>query len=335
MAKHKASGSSASGPKVFMNIKTDFGFKKVFGNKKVLMAFLNALKILPETITDIEYLPGEHPGFLQKNRKAIYDTHCRTESGKRFIIEMQIAEQLHFAERMLLYSSYPIIEQAPKGKVKKRNQQGKEFETAWDYSIDGVYTVAILDFILFREEKARDIVIEYVKLVRQKANLVFTDKYEFAIVELPKFTKGIEEVSGTLEKWLYSLKYIEKLSECPDSLHEEIFKELYEEAKLNKLTEQEMEAYKQSVLEYDDVILAVDYAEEKGEKRGIEIGEKRGEKRGIEIGTKRGIETGRKHLLKEIVHNSYRLNMSLKQIAELTGLTEEEISDMLTKGSQR
>ncbi|MDR2765826.1 MAG: hypothetical protein LBB90_12470, partial [Tannerella sp.] len=82
-------------------------------------------------------------------------------------------------------------------------------------------------------------------------------------------------------------------------------------------------AYKRSVLEYDDVILAVNYAEEKGEKRGIEIGEKRGRKRGIEIGKKRIIE--------EIVRNSYKLNMYLQQIAELTGLTEEQISAILTQ----
>jgi len=35
-------------------------------------------------------------------------------------------------------------------------------------------------------------------------------------------------------------------------------------------------------------------AEQRGEKRGIEIGEKRGEKRGIGIGEKRGIEIGEK-----------------------------------------
>jgi predicted transposase/invertase (TIGR01784 family) len=321
MKKNKISKSS--NPQVFMNIKTDFGFKKVFGNKKVLMTFLNTLEILPEPITDIEYLPLEHLGILKKNRKAIYDIHCKTKKGKCFIIEMQIAEQAHFAERMLFYSSYPIIEQAPKGKLKKKNAKGKEVESAWNYAIDGVYMVAILDFALFKEEKAKDIVIEHVKLVRQNANVVFTDMYEFMIIELPKFTKSLEESSGLLEKWLYTLKHIEELSACPDSMNEDIFKELYEEAKLNKLTKEEMRTYRRSELEYDEVMLAVDFAEEKGRKEGIELGEKRGEKRGVEI--------GRQRLMEKIVRNSYKQNLGLNQIAKLTGLSEEEISAILAK----
>jgi predicted transposase/invertase (TIGR01784 family) len=313
----KASGVSE--PKVFMNIKTDFGFKKVFGNKRVLMAFLNALEILPETIADMEYLPLEHGGFLPKNRKAIYDTHCRTESGKRFIIEMQIAEQAHFAERMLLYSSYPLIEQAPRGRVKRKNSKDEEVEAAWDYSIDGVYMVAILDFTLFREEAAKEIIIEQVKLVRQKAGIVFTDKYEFTTVELPKFTKRMDELSSMLDKWLYVLKYVEDLSDCPAWMKEGIFRELYEIIKLDSLTGKEMKAYRKSALEYDDVILALNWAEEKGERRGLEIGERR------------GLEMGEKRIMETLVRNSSKLNMSLKQIAELTGLAEEQISAILTK----
>jgi predicted transposase/invertase (TIGR01784 family) len=315
MAKRKNKASKPSSPEVFMNLKSDFGFKKVFGNKVILTGFLNELKVLPEPITEIEYLPGEHAGLLPVSRKAVYDIHCRTELGKRFIIEMQIADQSHFEERMLFYSSYPIIEQAPRGKVKKKNRKGEEVEAAWDYSIDGVYTVAILDFILFREEEAKDTVIERVRLMRQEAGIVFTDKYGFTIIELPKFIRNLEKASTSLDKWLYSLRHIEHLSDCPEWIEEEEIRILYEEARIDKLTKKEMETYKRSVLEYDDVALAVDYAEEKG----------------IEIGEKRGIEIGKRRIMEEIVCNSYKRGMSFKQIAEITGLTEKQISAVLSK----
>ncbi|MDR0713324.1 MAG: hypothetical protein LBF89_03565 [Bacteroidales bacterium] len=68
-----------------------------------------------------------------------------------------------------------------------------------------------------------------------------------------------------------------------------------------------METYNRSVLEYDDVALAVDYAEEKGEKRG--------ERRNME----------------KIIRNGYRLGMSLKQLAAITDLTEEQIAAILNE----
>jgi hypothetical protein len=61
-----------------MNPKTDFGFKKIFGDKELLIAFLNT--ILPETIVDIEYLPTEQFGYVEETRKAIYDVYAKTRT---------------------------------------------------------------------------------------------------------------------------------------------------------------------------------------------------------------------------------------------------------------
>ncbi|MDR1130102.1 MAG: hypothetical protein LBK96_03890, partial [Prevotellaceae bacterium] len=68
-----------------------------------------------------------------------------------------------------------------------------------------------------------------------------------------------------------------------------------------------METYRKSVTEYDDVILAMDYAEEKGKKQGIEIGEKQGEK---------------KQLIR-LVLNGYKNGMGIDQIIQFTGLTKK------------
>jgi predicted transposase YdaD len=81
------------------------------------------------------------------------------------------------------------------------------------------------------------------------------------------------------------------------------------------LTKEEMETYKKSVPEYDDMILAVNYAEE----RGMEVGEKRG--REIERIT--------------LVRNCYAHNLSIEQIAEFTGLATKQISDILTDKSEK
>jgi predicted transposase/invertase (TIGR01784 family) len=318
---------------VFINIMTDFGFKRVFASKEALMDFLNSLSVLPEKIIDLEYLSPEAFGYKKDQRRAAYDIHCSTEKGKHFIIEMQIAEQKHFIDRMLYYAALAIVNQAPKGKVTKIDKKGREKKVDWDYEIAGVYIVAILDFIIFKEESAQDIIVEYISLNRKCANLPFTDKYEFTTVELPKFTKSLQLISCTLEQWLYTFKNMHKLSECPEEITSPIIQKVYKESKINNLSKEEMETYRKSILEYNDVFHAVNWAKE----QGIEIGEKRGEKRGVEIGRKEGVEVGRKEGVEvgekqmqiRLVKSWYNSNKSISQIAELLGLTEEQISDML------
>jgi hypothetical protein len=183
MAKRKTSKGIEKS--VFINVKTDFGFKKIFGNKALLMAFLNA--ILNKKITEIEYLPAEQLGYVRENRKAVYDVYCTTKNGERFIVEMQASPQPYFADRIIFYMSYPVISQAPKGKVTTINSEGIEVKAPWNYALSGVYMICILDDIMFEEEKAKDIVIEHMKIVRQNANTIFTDKWEAVTIELPKF----------------------------------------------------------------------------------------------------------------------------------------------------
>jgi predicted transposase/invertase (TIGR01784 family) len=313
---------------VFMNPKTDFGFKKIFGYKEVLIPFLNALEVLSEEIVDVKYLPLEQLGIIKKNHRAMYDLYVKVPSGKRYIIEMQISPHDNFIERLLLYASYSIVYQTTKGKsiiTDEKNATLKEI----DYDIAGIYVIAILDFVLFKEPEAKNVIMEQVKLIRQNANREFTDKFRFLIIELPKFKKTLSESISLIDKILYTLTHMEKLTECPAEMNESLLKQLYEAARINKLSGEEMETYHQSVLDYHDVRLAVNYAKREGQKEG----EKRGEKRGIEIGREEGIEIGRKEGIEQerirSVKTLYSLNMDIDLIAKFTGFTGEQIHNIL------
>jgi hypothetical protein len=108
-------------------------------------------------------------------------------------------------------------------------------------------------------------------------------------------------------------------------------------ARIDKLNREEMETYNKSVLEYDDVMDAVQYAARSGEKRGIgigekrgiSIGEKRGEKRGISIGEKRGISIGEKRGEKKksivIALRLAKKGTPMAEISEVTELSLEEL----------
>jgi hypothetical protein len=102
-------------------------------NKDLLMSFLNALlDDSKKEITEVEYLNGENLGEGYGDRRSIFDVYCKTKDGSRFIVEMQKAEQSYFKDRSVYYATTPIRQQAPKGK--------------WDYHLENVYTVGILNF---------------------------------------------------------------------------------------------------------------------------------------------------------------------------------------------
>jgi hypothetical protein len=77
----------------YVNIFTDFGFKKLFGekpSKPLLLDFLNELLIEQEgPIKNITYLNTEHLGSSAIDRKAIFDIYCENEQGEKFIVELQ------------------------------------------------------------------------------------------------------------------------------------------------------------------------------------------------------------------------------------------------------
>ena len=68
---------------------------------------------------------------------------------------------------------------------------------------------------------------------------------------------------------------------------------------------------------------ALDCAREEGEERGREAGIKLGEERGKVIGRKENEQK-----LKEIAKKLKERNMPIKQIAEITGLSEKEIEEL-------
>ena len=76
----------------YINLFTDFGFKKIFGteaNKELLIHFLNTVlenEISP--ILEISYLKSEMLGKLVKDRISIFDLYCTTSKGEKIIIEL-------------------------------------------------------------------------------------------------------------------------------------------------------------------------------------------------------------------------------------------------------
>jgi predicted transposase/invertase (TIGR01784 family) len=275
----------------YINPYTDFGFKKLFGtemNKDLLVSFLNALfNDSTKEIEDVQYLNGENLGECYGDRRSIFDVYCLAKDGSRFIVEMQKAEQAYFKDRSVYYATTPIRQQAPKGK--------------WDYHLESIYTVGILNFEFPNNEYPAESYRHEVKLKDTHDNHVFYDKLTFVYLEMPKFNKHEDELITMFDKWMFVLRNLSRLLERPKALQDRIFKKLFEQAEIAKYDESERRQYEASLKEYWDYTSTLDTAYNKGEKRGIEKGKA------------------------DVARNLKAMGMSTADIIKATGIAAEEI----------
>ena len=244
----------------YISLLTDFGFKRIFGtkpNKDLLINFLNSLFDGFQVIKDVKFLNSEHVGDVFAERKAIFDVYCENERGEKFIVEMQNAYQKYFKDLSLFYSTFPIREQAPKG-------------ADWNFNLEHVYTVALLNFDLEEEAFDQGDINHDVGLLDKKTHKVFNDKLSFKYVEVAKFNKTEDELVTLYDKWLYVLKNLSRLDERPAALKEKVFTKLFEEAEIAKFTPTELKEYEDSLKAYRDVKNSIDTALEKGREEGRE-----------------------------------------------------------------
>ena len=241
---------------VFMNPYTDFGFKKLFGtepNKDILISFLNALFDGDQkTIVDLRYLNTEVLGPYYGDRNSVFDVYCQTENGGHFIVEMQRSDQPYFKDRTVYYASASIVQQAPK----REN---------WNYKLDDVCVVGILDFVFPNKEYADDSYVHKVMLKDSLDNHEVYDKLTFYYVEMPKFKKQENELVTMQDKWLFVLKNICSLLTQPKELQDQVFTKFFEEARIGMFNDEERFAYMVSQKHYWDNHNTIAYSYEKGE----------------------------------------------------------------------
>ena len=294
----------------YISLLTDFGFKRIFGtkpNKDLLINFLNSLFEGFQVIKDVKYLNSEHVGDVYAERKAIFDVYCENENGEKFIVEMQNAYQKYFKDRSLFYSTFPIREQAPKG-------------ADWNFKLDHVYTVALLNFDLSEEAFDKDDINHDVGLLDKKTHKVFNDKLSFKYVEIAKFDKTEDELVTLYDKWLYVLKNLSRLDKRPAALKEKIFSKLFGEAEIAKFTPTELKEYEDSLKAYRDVKNSIDTALEKGREEGRAEGREEGRAEGREEGRVEGVIQVAKKLLES--------GMDVDTIMKMTDLSKSEIEKL-------
>ena len=335
--------------KRFISPLTDFGFKRIFGNKDILLAFLNDLFEGEVQFTDLIYSDKEIKGDSEVGKTVIYDIHCTTSSGDKIIVEMQNEGSLGFRNRMVYYVARDIA---------KQGESGKD----WNYAnLKAVYSIIFTNFELFKVGNTQKLSLRHdIKLTDVTTNETFSDKLRMVCLQLPLAV--VEPLKGEtkLESWMYNLKNMEAMQQLTNTEDMPIFKRLEQVAEYHQLSPEDREAYDISYKHYLDaynlelsrrqeleMAITNGLAEglEKGRAEGLALGKAEGEAigralglekgraEGIEKGRAEGIEKGRaegeakgerkKQL--EIAANMKNYGMPTDQISLMTGLPSEEV----------
>ena len=220
---------------------------------------------------------------------------------------LQNAYQEFFKDRSLFYSTFPIREQAVKG-------------SDWDFKLNHVYTVALLNFDMKEEAFDQEAICHYVKLCDTTTHKVFYEKLDFIYVEIAKFEKSEEELVTLYDKWLYVLKNLSTLSKRPKALREKVFDRLFEEAEIARFTPRELREYEDSRKAYRDLKNSLDTALRQGHAKGLE----EGHAKGLEEGLAEGRAEGKIEMAKKLKS----LGVDLKTIMQASGLTAEQIEQL-------
>ena len=184
---------------------------------------------------------------------------------------------------------------------KKAIAKEEEGAGPWDFSLDGVFFLGILDF-----EYEQDEMTEHrYQLLETKTLKQMTDKLEFVFVEVAKFNKREDELETDLDKWLYLLKNMSTLLERPAALRDRVFGRLFDVAEYARLDDNERKNYVNAMNTARDTYNQIAYALKKGHKEGREEGR-----------VEKAYEIARKMIAK---------GLDVDTIADLTGLTMDQI----------
>ena len=299
----------------FLDPKNDVAFRKIFGSEKnqdILIRLLNDVIIFQENrpIKKVTFLKTVQDPDIASQKTSIVDILCEDDLGCKYIVEMQVAKTTGFEKRAQYYASKAYCSQIHVGGAY--------------HTLKEVIFLAIADYVMFPEKQ------EY------KSDHILLDKktfehdlkdFSYTFIELPKFTKPIDELTTLTEKWCYFFKHAEETS--PEDLkkligNDEILERVYHELDRFYWTEQELLDYEQAEKAKNDYISSLTQSRLEGiaigEVKGIAIGEAKG----IAIGEVKGRAEAERDMARKLL----RQGVSVAVIQLATQLSKEEIESI-------
>lgn len=284
----------------FLDVKTDYAFKKVFGSeqsKPILISFLNALldfngeKIIDLTIVDPYQIP-----LLQGMKDTFVDVKAVLSNKTNVIIEMQVLNVEGFEKRILYNAAKSYSTQLLKGEKY--------------HLLNPVIALTITDFVMFDDLKE---IISTFKLL-EKTNLInYSDDIQLVFIELPKFLKTDQELTNITDKWIYFVKNAGSLEYIPEILqNDQEIQQAFTIANTASLSRSELELQEKR---HDFIRL---------QQGSIELAHSQGLQKGLQ----QGKEEGREETRLEIAKNLLAAGLEMSLIIKATGFSQLELEKL-------
>jgi predicted transposase/invertase (TIGR01784 family) len=276
----------------FLDVKTDYAFKKVFGSKDsvpILISFLNAILDYQgdAKITDLSIVDPYQIPLLKGMKDTFVDVKATLGNGKQIIIEMQVLNVKGFEKRILYNAAKQYSQQL---------KRGENYEL-----INPVIALTFTDFRMF--DGSEDYISQF-RLLERKRYIEYTDDVELIFVELPKFNKNLEALENIKEKWVYFLKNAGDLDYIPDTLKDPCISQAFDTINEAALSREELELQEKR---YDFIRL---------QKGALALAREQGLEQGIEQG------------ILQTAQNMLNAGMSKKEIMKLTGLNSQQLDKL-------
>lgn len=184
----------------------DLVFKKLFGtekNKELLISFLNSIlnRKNDKIITDVDFTdPHNHQPSAQL-KLSVVDVRCTDKAGNTYIVEMQVNPQSDFLARCHYYTACSLSLQLKKG-------------DAYEKLLPVIF-IGITDFAIFPDHNRY---LSHYHLLDSTDYICRLHHEEYHFIELPKFTKKIDELIDISDKWIYFLKNATNYDTPPEEL---------------------------------------------------------------------------------------------------------------------
>jgi predicted transposase/invertase (TIGR01784 family) len=246
--------------------KVDYAFKYLLGRDSTRVILIdvlnNVLRPAPgHEIQDIELLNPFNLQETEDDKLSILDIKARDQSGRRFNVEMQMLEYPDYEKRFLYYWSRLYREQLHEGD---------------DYGLlRPTISISFLNHMLFPQVPDHHLRFH---LLEDRHHFAMSQDIEFHVLELPKFTKTLAQLTSGLDAWLYFLRFAEKIDAAalPVELRQPSIIRAVEELTMLTQTEIEHERYEARRKAQMDHNSFTNAARREGQLIGKQIGEQIG-----------------------------------------------------------
>ena len=265
----------------YADLLDDDVFKLVFGresSKDVMIEFLN--QVIPDRmIVDLEFVDKEMHHLDRSRKDSVYDMFCKTDDGSRIVVEVQRRKQANFAERAIYYSTFSIANQVSAG--------------AGCYDFYPVYVISILNFG-FKPGGSK--VKSEFRLYETDTRELLTDRVTFIFLDLSKFKKTAEELSGDiLEGMYFCFKNIVSLTERPEILEHDVFRKIFEVSELINMDEVTRSKVIEKMTTERDLRNQMEYARQEAIAEGHAEGHAKGHAEGLAEAARKMVASGMTH----------------------------------------